>query len=69
MYSFNHETHGYWIPGSFVLHIQLWQCHRAEHGYHTTKYACDMLCEEVELEYLIRDFFIEGQLASDKKPS
>jgi NADP-dependent 3-hydroxy-3-methylglutaryl-CoA reductase len=34
-----------------------------------TQYACDMLRAAYEDQFLIRDFFIEGQLASDKKPS
>ncbi|RSL75874.1 hypothetical protein CEP52_017820, partial [Fusarium oligoseptatum] len=34
-----------------------------------TQYACDMLRELFADEYQIRDFFIKGQLASDKKPS
>lgn len=34
-----------------------------------TQYACDMLREELEIKFFIRDFLIEGQLASDKKPS
>ncbi|KAL2284421.1 hypothetical protein FJTKL_08833 [Diaporthe vaccinii] len=34
-----------------------------------TKHACDMLREKYEDRFFIRDFFIEGQLASDKKPS
>lgn len=34
-----------------------------------TKYACDRLREELEIKFFIRDFLIEGQLASDKKPS
>ncbi|KAH8768393.1 hydroxymethylglutaryl-CoA reductase [Diaporthe sp. PMI_573] len=34
-----------------------------------TQHACDMLREELEIKFFIRDFLIEGQLASDKKPS
>jgi hydroxymethylglutaryl-CoA reductase len=34
-----------------------------------TQYACDMLRESFADQYNILDFFIEGQLASDKKPS
>ncbi|RMI94084.1 hypothetical protein CDV36_016499, partial [Fusarium kuroshium] len=34
-----------------------------------TQYACDMLRKLFADEYQVRDFFIEGQLASDEKPS
>ncbi|KAF6804188.1 hmg-reductase [Colletotrichum sojae] len=34
-----------------------------------TKHACDMLRDACADEYAIRDFFIEGQMSSDKKPS
>ncbi|KAH6961638.1 putative hmg-CoA reductase [Ilyonectria sp. MPI-CAGE-AT-0026] len=34
-----------------------------------TQHACDMLRKSFAEKYQIRDFFIEGQLASDKKPS
>jgi hydroxymethylglutaryl-CoA reductase len=34
-----------------------------------TKYACDMLRENYETKFFIRDFFIEGQLACDKSAS
>ncbi|TDZ38232.1 3-hydroxy-3-methylglutaryl-coenzyme A reductase [Colletotrichum spinosum] len=34
-----------------------------------TKHACDMLQDACGTRYSIQDFFIEGQLASDKKPS
>ncbi|KAH8745783.1 hydroxymethylglutaryl-CoA reductase [Diaporthe sp. PMI_573] len=34
-----------------------------------TKYACDMLRENYETKFFIRDFFIEGQLSCDKSAS
>lgn len=34
-----------------------------------TQYACDMLREHYGDQFSITDFFIEGQMASDKKPS
>ncbi|KAF4448487.1 hydroxymethylglutaryl-coenzyme A reductase [Fusarium albosuccineum] len=34
-----------------------------------TQFACDMLMEAFAERYRIKDFLVEGQLASDKKPS
>ncbi|VUC34278.1 unnamed protein product [Clonostachys rosea] len=34
-----------------------------------TQFACDMLRKTYAVEFSIRDFFLEGQMASDKKPS
>ena len=60
------------IIGSQVHLLCIYSCGSAAGQNMVTKatqYACDMLRESFADQYNILDFFIEGQLASDKKPS
>ncbi|KAF4472571.1 hydroxymethylglutaryl-coenzyme A reductase [Fusarium albosuccineum] len=60
------------IIGSQVHVLCSYDCGRAAGQNMVTKatqHACDQLRESLAEKYRIQDFFIEGQMASDKKPS